>query len=47
MKDIPWNKIILREFESLACLSEEETAVLYDWVHGKSIVASALHCHMC
>ena len=47
MKDIPWNKIILREFESLTCLSEEEKAVLYDWVHGKSIVATALHCHMC
>lgn len=46
MKDIRWNQIILREFISLACLSEEEQAVLYDWAHGKSIVATSMHCHM-
>ena len=27
MKDIQWNKIMLREFESLSCLSEEEITV--------------------
>ena len=46
MKDIPWNNVMLREFESLACLSEDETAVLHDWAHGKSIVVTAMRCHM-
>jgi hypothetical protein len=46
MKDILWNKIMLREFESLACLSEEETEVLHDWVHGESIVHTSMRCHM-
>lgn len=46
MKDIQWNKIMLREFESLACLSEDETAVLHDWAIGKSIVSTAMNCHM-
>jgi hypothetical protein len=46
MKDIQWNKIMLREFEYLACLTEEETEVLHDWANGKSIVHTALRCHM-
>lgn len=46
MKDIHWNKIMLREFESLACLSKEETDVLHDWAYGKSIVATAMDRHM-
>lgn len=46
MKDILWNKIMLREFEALACLSEEETEVLHDWAYGKSIVHTAMRCHM-
>ena len=46
MKDIQWNRIMLREFESLACLSEDEKAVLHAWAHGKSIVATAMSCHM-
>lgn len=46
MKDIQWNKIMLREFETLACLSDEESEVLHDWAHGKSIVATAMRCHM-
>lgn len=29
--DILWNQIMLREFESLACLSEDEKIVLHDW----------------
>lgn len=29
--DILWNQIMIREFESLACLSEEERIVLHDW----------------
>ena len=46
MRDILWNKIMLREFESLACLSEEETEVLHDWAYGKSIVHTSMRCHM-
>jgi hypothetical protein len=46
MKDIQWNTIMLREFESLACLSDEEKAVLRDWAYGKSIVHTAMRCHM-
>ena len=42
MKDIQWNKIMLREFESLACLSEEEIAVLHEWAHGKSVAYTAM-----
>lgn len=46
MKDIQWNRIMLREFESLTCLSEEEIEVLHDWAFGKSIVHTAMRCHM-
>ena len=46
MKDIQWNTIMLREFESLACLSDEEKDVLHDWAYGKSIVHTAMRCHM-
>ena len=46
MKDIQWNTIMLREFESLACLSDEEKEVLRDWAYGKSIVHTAMRCHM-
>ena len=46
MKDIQWNKIMLREFESLACLSEEEREVLHDLAYGKSVVHTAMRCHM-
>ena len=33
MRDIQWNGIMLREFESLACLSDEEREVLHDWAY--------------
>ena len=46
MKDILWDRVMLLEFESLACLSEDETAVLHDWAHGKSIVSTAMRLHM-
>ena len=46
MKDIMWNTIMLREFESLACLSEEEKIVLHEWAHGKSIVNTSMMHHM-
>ena len=47
MKDIQWNRIMLREFEYLACLSDEEKLVLHDWSLGKSIVNTAMTHHMC
>ena len=47
MKDIPWNRIMMREFESLACLSEDEAIVLHDWVNGKSITSTTMERHMC
>lgn len=43
MNDILWNRITLREFQSLACLSEEENAVLQDWANGKTVVYTSLH----
>ena len=45
MTDIRWNKIMLREFESLACLTDDEKEVLQDWAHGKSVVSSAMRLH--
>ena len=46
MKDIQWNTIMLREFESLACLSDEEKEVLRDWAYGKSVVHTSMRCNM-
>ena len=46
MRDIQWNKIMLREFETLACLSDDEREVLHDWAYGKTVVHTALRCHM-
>lgn len=42
MNDIPWNKIVLDEFRSLACLSEEENTVLQDWAGEKSIANTSM-----
>lgn len=42
MNDIPWNKIALSEFRSLACLSGEEDVVLQDWADGKSVVNTSM-----
>lgn len=44
MNDILWNRIALKEFRSLACLSEDEDKVLQYWVEGKSVVATAMLC---
>ena len=46
MNDIMWNSVMLREFESLACLSDEEVIVLHDWAHGKSIIQTSMNHHM-
>lgn len=42
MNDIPWNKIALAEFRSLACLSAEENIVLQDWADRKSVVNTSM-----
>lgn len=42
MNDIPWNKIILTEFRTLACLTPEEDTTLQDWADGKSIANTAM-----
>lgn len=42
MNDIPWNKIALAEFRSLACLSVDENIVLQDWADGKSVVNTSM-----
>lgn len=42
MNDIPWNKIALAEFRSLACLSADENIVLQDWADGKSVVNTSM-----
>ena len=34
-RDIEWNAIMLREFEYLACLSDEERIVLHDWAFDR------------
>jgi hypothetical protein len=47
MKDIQWNRIMVREFEYLACLSEDESIVLHDWALGRSIVATSMNHNMC
>lgn len=46
MKDIVWDKIMLREFNSLACLTDEEQIVLHDWANGKSITSTSMCHHM-
>lgn len=46
MKDIQWNAIMLREFRYLACLSDEEYSVAYDWAHSKSITETAMNRNM-
>lgn len=42
-KDIEWNTIMLREFEYLACLSEEERIVLYDWAYDKYLTNTRMN----
>jgi hypothetical protein len=46
MNDLLWDKGMIAEFSSLACLTDEEVIVLNDWAHGKSIVHTAMKCHM-
>lgn len=45
--DIVWNTIMLREFESLACLSEEELIVLHDWAYDRYLAKTHMDHNMC
>ena len=38
---------MLGVFIDAACLSEEEMIVLEDWARNKSIVQTAMKCHVC
>lgn len=40
--DLVWDKWMLGAFAAAACLTEEETIVLNDWAHGKSIVNTSM-----
>ena len=46
-KDIEWNTIILKEFEYLACLSDEERIVLYDWAYDRYLTNTRMNHDMC
>lgn len=46
MKDIVWEKIMVRELESLVYLTDEEQIVLHDWANGKSITFTSMRRHM-
>ena len=46
MDDLCWNSKLLGAMQEHACLTEEETIVLHDWAHGKSIANTAMMRHM-
>lgn len=46
MHDLEWDKRMLGVFTALACLTEEETIVLMDWAHERSIASTAMTHHM-
>ena len=46
MKDIPWDNIMLADFRKLACLTEDEDAVLRARSKGWSITKTAFNCGM-
>ena len=46
MNDLVWDRGMIEEFSNIACLTDEEVIVLNDWAYGKSIVQTAIKCHM-
>ena len=46
MNDLMWDKGMIEEFSSMACLTDEEMIVLNYWAHGKSIAYTAMKSHM-
>ena len=46
-KDIEWNMIMVREFEYLGCLSEEERIVLYDWASDRNLTETRMQHSIC
>lgn len=46
MDDLCWNSKLLGAMKEHACLTEEESIVLNDWAHGRSIANTAMMHHM-
>lgn len=46
MHDILWNSKVLGAMKEHGCLSEEETQVMVDWAHGKSVAHTAMDRNM-
>ena len=46
MYDLLWNSRMLGAMQAHACLTEEETIVLTDWAHGRSIASTAMRNNM-
>ena len=46
MKDLVWDQRMLGVFKASACLTEDEILVLNAWAKDKSIVETAMSCHM-
>lgn len=46
-RDIEWNMIMVREFEYLACLSDEERIVLYDWAVDRNLASTRMQHNIC
>ena len=47
MRDILWNSKVLGAMKEHGCLSEEETIVMIDWAHGRSVAYTSMERHMC
>ena len=46
MEDLCWNSMLLGAMQAHACLTEDESIVLIDWAHGRSIANTAMMHHM-
>ena len=46
MVDLLWNSRMLGAMQTHACLTEEETIVLLDWAHGRSIASTSINHNM-
>jgi DNA-binding CsgD family transcriptional regulator len=46
MDDLLWNARLLGAMQASACLTEEESIVLNDWAHGRSIANTAMNHNM-
>lgn len=46
MDDLLWNSMMLGAMQAHAILTEEESIVLNDWAHRRSIASTAMMHHM-